>query len=91
MKEPFQGILPGFHRQPSEPKPVDPDLERGILGYVAYCRRVDFVTWDGRPVPRWEQLTDKIRQAWIYQAKVVAEAELEKLDKQRRMVSGGED
>lgn len=36
----------------------------GPIAYAAYCLAVDNKTWDGRPCPTWEALTDKIRDAW---------------------------
>jgi hypothetical protein len=37
----------------------------GRIAYSAYCRAVDDLTWDGRPTPEWNALTDKIRGAWV--------------------------
>lgn len=44
---------------------TDPDEVRlGQINYAAYCAAVDHKTWDDRPVPTWDKLTEKIRAAW---------------------------
>ena len=35
----------------------------GIGAYARYCAVVG-TTWDGRPLPAWTMLTDKIRKGW---------------------------
>lgn len=35
----------------------------GIKAYDRYCAVVG-LTWDGRPLPEWLMLTDKIRKGW---------------------------
>ena len=32
--------------------------------YMAYGSVTDFKNYQGLPMPEWEQLTDKIREAW---------------------------
>ena len=36
----------------------------GRACYAAYCR-VAGTTWDGRPLPAWEELAPKTREAWV--------------------------
>ena len=36
----------------------------GQTGYAAYARSTGGKTYDGRDMPTWEGLTDKIREAW---------------------------
>lgn len=44
---------------------TDDHRERlGIAAYNAYVASVGGVTWDGKPIPAWPSLTDKIREAW---------------------------
>jgi hypothetical protein len=44
----------------------------GRVNYAAYCVAVGGTTWDGRPVPTWDNLTDRIRDAWESGAHAVA-------------------
>jgi hypothetical protein len=36
----------------------------GQRAYDAYCKVVDYKNYQGLPVPTWENLSDKIREAW---------------------------
>ena len=44
-----------------------PDVKREALGqtaYAAYALSTGGKTYDGRDMPTWDGLTDKIREAW---------------------------
>jgi hypothetical protein len=36
----------------------------GELAYLAYGTTTDFKNYQGLPMPKWEDLTEKIREAW---------------------------
>lgn len=38
--------------------------ERAAIAYAAYCRAVDMKTHDGRDVPKYEKLSEKIQRGW---------------------------
>lgn len=40
----------------------------GKEAYNGYCEVVDYKNYQGLPVPNWENLTDKIRTAWVVSA-----------------------
>lgn len=40
--------------------------------YHAYGEVTDFKNYQGLPMPKWEDLTDKIREAWIAAATKVS-------------------
>lgn len=43
------------------------DLTTKTLGeqaYAAYCAGVQFKTWDGRPVPKWDMLPHLVKLGW---------------------------
>ncbi len=41
------------------------DQRLGRLNYEGYCDlNPTKTTWDGKPLPTWEQLTDQIRAQW---------------------------
>lgn len=39
-------------------------IDLGQLGYMTYGRETGFRTFDGRPMPAWEDLGDTIQAAW---------------------------
>lgn len=47
------------------------DETYGQINYAAYCVAVESKTWDGRPCPTWDELTQKIRNAWCAGAAAV--------------------
>lgn len=51
--------------------------EYGQVNYAAYVAAVGGKTWDGRPCPTWDELTDKIRAGWETGALVVMRSVLE--------------
>lgn len=39
----------------------------GQIGYEAYgesCRPTPWCTWDNKPMPTWDQLTEEVRRRW---------------------------
>lgn len=36
----------------------------GRLAFETYNNAVGGVTWDGKPIPGWEKVTDKVRDGW---------------------------
>lgn len=41
--------------------------------YLAYGQTTDFKNYQGLPMPRWEDLTPRIKEAWIAAATRVAD------------------
>jgi hypothetical protein len=44
---------------------------RGRIAYTAYCRKVDFKSIHGEPLPTFDEQSETIREAWIQAANVV--------------------
>ena len=43
----------------------------GRINFEGYNKRAKGLTWDKRPIPAWENLTEEIRQNWISGAEEV--------------------
>lgn len=39
-------------------------MEYGQIAFEAYCASVDNKTYDAKPIPKWEDLKEEIKQAW---------------------------
>ena len=48
------------------PHPTSEDL--GRRAFEAYNASVGGLTWDGKPIPGWDAITPKIREAWCVAA-----------------------
>jgi len=46
----------------------------GALGYEAYARSTGGKTWDGKDMPKWEDLPQRIKDAWMAAADAVMRA-----------------
>lgn len=46
-------------------------VDKGRQAFATYSFAVGGLTWDGKPIPKWEELTDKIRLAWVMAADAV--------------------
>jgi hypothetical protein len=44
---------------------------KGREAFNTYGFAVGGLTWDGKPIPQWEELTDRIRLAWVMAANAV--------------------
>lgn len=42
----------------------DTELSPGQAAYERYAAVTEWKTWDGREMPAWENLTEKIKEAW---------------------------
>ncbi len=49
------------------------DVRRGRIAYEAYAVSTGGKTYDGREMPSWGELPEKIRAAWVVAATVVYE------------------
>ncbi|HEU4408344.1 MAG TPA: hypothetical protein VFS43_23980 [Polyangiaceae bacterium] len=49
-------------------------LDLAKIGYEAYGRHVGWKTFDGRDMPRWDELPDPTRDAWKAAAEAIEEA-----------------
>lgn len=45
----------------------------GQMAFESYAEVQEWKTFDGRPIPQWESLTPKIKNAWCVAAAVVIE------------------
>lgn len=45
----------------------------GQVAFEAYREKVGGQTYDGKPIPLWGELSERIRQAWEVAAGAVAE------------------
>lgn len=50
------------------------DLRLGQAGYEAYAKQTGGKTFDGRDMPTWEQLPDRIKEAWSAAAQGIVAA-----------------
>lgn len=39
-------------------------MNYGQIAFEAYCDSVGNKTYDNKPIPKWEDLTEQIKQAW---------------------------
>ena len=46
----------------------------GQFAFEAYCKSVNFITYDNKPIPKWESLSAQIKQAWEEAANEVIKA-----------------
>lgn len=49
-------------------------MMRGQIGYEAYAFSTGGKTWDGRNMPKWEDLPSHIRIAWDDAAEAIEDA-----------------
>ncbi|MEH2393876.1 MAG: hypothetical protein V7K21_20155 [Nostoc sp.] len=54
------------------------ELELAQIAYHAYGQTTDFKNYQGLPMPKWENLSLKIQQAWIAAAVAVARITVER-------------
>ena len=47
------------------------DKSFGQFAFEAYCKSVDNKSYDNKPIPKWEDLPEHIKQAWEDAAKAV--------------------
>lgn len=57
-------VEPYEPRTEAEARDIDAQAG-GQVGYQAYAQSTGGKTFDGRDMPRWEQLPERIQQAWI--------------------------
>lgn len=55
---------------------MDRRLVLGKVNYQAYGLSVGGKTYDGRPIPKWEDLGQKIQEGWVAGAEAVAQSYL---------------
>ena len=46
------------------------------VGYEAYGEHAEWKAYDGKPMPRWEELPEHIRIEWAVAARAIAKAAL---------------
>lgn len=47
-------------------------VERAKAAYRAYGQTTDFKNFQGNPMPEWDALPEKIREAWVNASKAAA-------------------
>ena len=40
------------------------DKSFGQIAFETYCESVNFVTYDNKPIPKWDSLSTQVKQAW---------------------------
>lgn len=45
----------------------------GQTGFEAYSATTNWLTYDGKPIPPWVNLNDRVRNAWETAAKAILE------------------
>mgnify|MGYP001586076291 CR=1 FL=1 len=53
--------------------------EYGIIGYETYAKFTGGKTWDGKPMPTWEDLPEKIQGAWGASGEAVVESYIDSM------------
>lgn len=48
-------------------------LEAAQIAYLAYGQTTDFKNFQGNPMPAWQELPEKIQEAWGAAVKAVAD------------------
>lgn len=43
---------------------MEPDKTLGQIAFEAYVLDIGGLTYDGKPIPSWDNLTDRVRKAW---------------------------
>jgi hypothetical protein len=51
------------------------EKDYGQIGYEAYAEFTGGKTWDGRDMPKWDNLPNKIKEAWLEAALAIIEAD----------------
>ena len=51
--------------------------ELGRIGYEAYGAHADWKAYDGKPMPKWDELRLDIKEKWAVAAKAIAKAATE--------------
>lgn len=46
-------------------------MDYGQIAFDAYCESVNFVTYDNKPIPKWDSLSAQVKQAWEDAARAV--------------------
>ena len=46
-------------------------MDYGQIAFETYCESVNFVTYDNKPIPKWDSLSVQVKQAWENVAKAV--------------------
>ncbi len=54
---------------------MDKSLERAKAGYEAYAKSTGGKTYDGKDMPKWDEVPQKIKDAWNAAATAIAETE----------------
>lgn len=49
---------------------IDP-VELGLIAYTAYGQSTDFKNFLGKPMPKWSDLPETIRNAWVQAAQAI--------------------
>lgn len=50
------------------------DYELGHTGYDAYGAKADWKNYEGKPMPKWDDLPQHIRDKWAAAARAIVEA-----------------
>lgn len=56
------------------------DKSRGQVAFEAYSESMSGKTFDGRPIPKWDELGVPIQEGWESAAQAAILAELQEMD-----------
>lgn len=51
---------------------IDEQIVMAKLAYGAYGQSTDFKNYQGKPMPKWDDLGDAIQAAWVCAANAIA-------------------
>lgn len=58
--------------------------ELAKIGFEAYAVQAEGLTHDGKPIPKWEDLSDQTRDCWLQNAKAISVALVQDIDREWR-------
>lgn len=57
---------------------MEQEKELGQVAFEAYCSQVGGITFDNRPIPTWENLSESVQNGWRAAAYMAANIQLQR-------------